>query len=384
MIPLRYFQFVLKISKLCNLRCSYCYEYPELGKKARMPLDKLRRFFESVNADLKTEQPCNDVEFVWHGGEPLLIETEYYAAIGALQKNALSIPFANVVQTNLTVMSDKYWQFLKDKTFFHDLGVSFDVYGDQRVDIRGKLRTDTVLKNLQRLIEDRIDFGAVCVLAKNTLPHVRAIHRFYDSLGIEYRLLPFYRSTDGDQAEEHSLTFEEIVTALNAVFDEWLVSENATPVEPLDQYINYAVEYLRGTKPRHYDKEKEESVFLINPDGAIWGTSEAYDPNYRYGNVFEEDVSAILASPARRRSIEDARTRMEVHCRGCPYFGACPGGFVGDATPIQENMIRQSGCTVRGVISHVVARLQETGLTQTIMDGADRQVAENRALSITL
>ena len=29
-------QFVLKISKYCNLRCDYCYEFPHLGDKARM------------------------------------------------------------------------------------------------------------------------------------------------------------------------------------------------------------------------------------------------------------------------------------------------------------------------------------------------------------
>ncbi len=243
----RRFQFVLKISKLCNLRCSYCYEFPELNKKARMPLDKLRRFFGSVNADLGADGPF-ELDFIWHGGEPLLIETDYYAAIGAIQREVLDISFANTVQTNLTVMSERYFEFLRSKEFFHAIGVSFDVYGDQRVDIRGKLRTDTILKNLQRLIEDQIEFGAVCVLAKNTLSHMKDIYRFYDSLRIEYRLLPFYRSALEEQLDQHSLSFEEIVTALKAVFDEWLMSEHATRVEPLNSYIDYAIAYLRGNK----------------------------------------------------------------------------------------------------------------------------------------
>ena len=36
-------QFVMKISKYCNLRCTYCYEYNELGNKERMSLDHIAR-----------------------------------------------------------------------------------------------------------------------------------------------------------------------------------------------------------------------------------------------------------------------------------------------------------------------------------------------------
>jgi len=33
--------FVMKVSKLCNLRCTYCYEYDELANRERMSLDQL-------------------------------------------------------------------------------------------------------------------------------------------------------------------------------------------------------------------------------------------------------------------------------------------------------------------------------------------------------
>ena len=48
-----------------------------------------------------------------------------------------------------------------------------------------------VLRNLQRLRDADIRFGAIVVLARNTLPRIREIYRFYDSLGIPVRLLPF-------------------------------------------------------------------------------------------------------------------------------------------------------------------------------------------------
>ena len=40
--------FVVKISKFCNLRCSYCYEFEELGQRRRMSLADLHAFFTNV------------------------------------------------------------------------------------------------------------------------------------------------------------------------------------------------------------------------------------------------------------------------------------------------------------------------------------------------
>ncbi|HRD75742.1 MAG TPA: hypothetical protein PK264_07380 [Hyphomicrobiaceae bacterium] len=41
-------QIVVKISKYCNLRCTYCYEFKDLANKARMSLDKIDRMFATM------------------------------------------------------------------------------------------------------------------------------------------------------------------------------------------------------------------------------------------------------------------------------------------------------------------------------------------------
>jgi uncharacterized protein len=230
-------QFVVKISKYCNLRCSYCYEYNELGQKARMPLDKIVQFF--VNA--RNYAVSNEIEtllFIWHGGEPLLVKNDYYDCIGQLQGEIFGdeLEYRNSVQSNMTVLTADHLQRFKDRTFFSSLGVSFDVYGDQRVDTNGKLRTDTVISNMQKLMEAEVPFGGICVLAANTLDEVESIYSFYDELGVACRFLPFYRSANEDQVGEHSLSREEIVSGFNRLFDMWLASDNATPVEPIDSY----------------------------------------------------------------------------------------------------------------------------------------------------
>jgi uncharacterized protein len=355
--------FVIKISKYCNLRCSYCYEYAELGVRKRMQLAQLRSFFTNVRSAVLS-QGRRKIHFVWHGGEPLLIPIDYYARIGEIQREALGneIEYANIMQTNLTVLNDRHVEFLQSKRFFNQaIGVSFDVFGDQRVDTRGQLRTHDVLTNLQKLRDAGVAFGAICVLARNTLPRLREIYRFYDSLQIPIRVLPFYKSATDEQVDEHALSFEEIARGLKTLFDDWLCSENATDVAPLSDYMRYALAYLGRSTPTPRDPA-DEHVFLVDTNGDTYGVADTYVDRYRYGNLFEQDLEAVTASPARTQSIELSRARMERYCTSCPYLGSCPGSYVADATAEQRRVLANSGCIVREIISHMIKRLEGTVL----------------------
>jgi uncharacterized protein len=382
--PGKTMQFVVKISKYCNLRCTYCYEYRELGNRQRMSLDQLRRFFENV-AEYTVANSLDYVSFIWHGGEPFLIPIDYYEDILRLQEEIFAgkIQVRNAVQTNLTVLTERHIAFLKEGRLFRGLGISFDVYGDQRVDTQGRLRTDAVLDNLQKLINHGIPFGAIAVLARNTLAHAQDIYRFYDRLGIESRFLPFYMSASGEQVSRHALSHQEITGALKDIFNAWMTSERATPVDPIDEYIDYAVSHMIGGPKRTYDKLDDESVYFVDVDGGTWGVAEAYDAAYQHGNVFEEKLGTVLASPGRQRAVREAGERMNTHCKGCPYFGHCPGYFVGDATPEQQQLLAEAGCPVREMIGHIIGKLEKTGIPNALLPEVGRKI-ENPALRVGL
>ena len=76
---------VLKLSKLCNLRCEYCYEYEELAMKDQIPLDRfdvfirgLAGFHQEFYRDRESKTPLT---FVFHGGEPFLNKPDYLRSI---------------------------------------------------------------------------------------------------------------------------------------------------------------------------------------------------------------------------------------------------------------------------------------------------------------
>jgi uncharacterized protein len=378
-------RLIIKLSKLCNLRCTYCYEYGDLANKQRMPVEAVADIFSNMARHV-AENPCDFISFVWHGGEPFMIPLEFYGKLRALQENAFAPGLVrhNSVQTNLTILTDRHLEFLRSEEFFTDVGVSFDVHGDQRVDTRGRQKTETVLGNLQKLIDERVNFGAIAVLARNTLPYARSIYAFYDRLGIECRFIPFYKHSFAEQVSEHAITYDELVGALKEIFDEWITSEWATAVEPIDEYVDYAVAYIGGRPPRYYDKEKDEYAFVVDIDGSVWGHGEAHERDLRYGNLVKEPFDAVLASSGRRLALDCARRRMATYCEKCPYYGACPGAFVADASVQQQQMLACAGCPVREMLDYIVETLERTKLTDALSAHTAEGRRENEALSVAL
>lgn len=375
--------FVIKVSKYCNLRCDYCYEFAHLADKRRMSLDNIRAMFTNIANGIEVLQ-TEQARFVWHGGEPLLIPIEFYEQVGVIQKQVLGgLPYTNALQTNLTVLTERHIAFLKGG-LFDDVGISFDVYGDQRVDTAGKLRTDTVLANLQKLIDNDIRFCGIAVLARNTLPHVTAIYHFFDDLGVDHRLLEFYRTAGGDQAARHGIDFDELVGAHKALFRAWLASESASSVQPIEEYLRYAGSYMTGQEGHRHDPAASERVFMIDVNGDVYNTVECYQPEFRYGNLFRSPLAEIVASEPRRRSNALSRERIQRFCDGCPYFGHCPGLFVAEATNEQRKFLEARGCPVRAVLDHMVDVFEQSGIKSLVLEsyGAQTKAQERPALSV--
>ncbi|MEZ5788771.1 MAG: radical SAM protein [Xanthobacteraceae bacterium] len=387
MMRTSHLEIVPKISKYCNLRCTYCYEYRELGDRTRMQLADVGNMFATLRRHVDLHPEITSVRFAWQGGEPLLIKPDVYRAIAELSERAFSgapARVSHVVQTNLTVMSPAWLAFLRDGGFFEDIGISFDVIGDRRVDTKGQVRTDAVLANIQALIDARVPFAAIAVMSRFTLPKIEQVQRFFDELGVETRFLPFNQSVSTEQKDAHALSAQEITDAFALLFDGWIASDNATSIEPLREYLSYALNVLEGRGEPDPELEPLESVFIVNTNGDTWGTGDLYRPGAAYGNIFTEEFADMMVSPARLRATAAMRERVSAICGGCPYFGACPGFAVAFSMPDERAAIAASGCTVRAVIDHILSRLEQTGIAETVRHSGVAAGPLNGALALPL
>jgi uncharacterized protein len=323
----------------------------------------LRRILETIRRFL-ADSNIGKVTFVWHGGEPFLLPPSYYEEANRLQEEIFNgVALQNRVQTNLTVLTEQHMALIEGG-FFSDLGISFDVYGDQRVDTAGRSRTATVLHNMQLLIDRGISFGAIAVLARTTLPHLQNIYCFFDDLRIPLRALAFYKQADEDQARAHALTYGELLQAYQCLFNLWAASANATPVDPIESFIDGACRILSGAPVPRYTVE-DETVLLVAPDGSVWGEADCYDASYCYGNVRDSSVKDILASSGRMRAMSDAQERVERICTSCPYWHFCSGEFVATATQSQRRLMEE-GCVRREMLSYIVERFGREQLAQSV------------------
>ncbi len=131
------------IGSRCNLACSYCFYlekepllYPDAGVP-RMNDATLEKFVR----DYLAAQPGEEVQFAWQGGEPALMGVEFFERAVALQRRyAAGRSVTNAIQTNGTLLDDRWAAFLAREKFL--VGLSVDgpraLHDAYRVDRGGR------------------------------------------------------------------------------------------------------------------------------------------------------------------------------------------------------------------------------------------------------
>lgn len=334
--------FVMKLSKLCNLRCNYCYEYAELADRTRMPLEGLSFFLQSVGDYYMRHGLRETVDFVLHGGEPLLLPEQYLRELARLQAEHLAsrnVPFRNLLQTNLTRVSDSMLGTLADLNIH--LGISLDVFGGERVGLTGSDSQERVLDNLQKLFDadmiTRLGVGGISVLHAGNVDRAVNVFHFYHELGLSYRILPIFSLTDPPARMRHlMLTTEQVLSALQDVARTQFRAGLRIAVFPLWNYLHAAVHYLTGIPASIYNPEMMEWAFIVNTNGDVYNHAEAYTPVGHMGNIFHDTLEQVFESGGRRQTLMLRAERARL-CDQCRYGHSCSRIPIVEALPSERH-----------------------------------------------
>lgn len=331
--------WVVKASKLCNLRCLYCYEWNELGDRARLSLEgwerlllMIREYHERRVAELGSSfQSC----IVWHGGEPMLLPLSYYERVVDLQHRILgdealsSGAVFNAVQTNLyTLPKDTLDLF--EREGFH-IGVSMDVVGGVRLSAGREETEDRVVQNMDRLRRRGMPFGAILVLAAHTCPNITVAYDFYESIGINFRVLPLFSAPLNTPGASFAVDARQLIDALCRLFTHWAQRPNRVPVSPLNSYVRTVYLKMTGHSQGRYDRRTGEWALLVNTDGELYQVMDAYQPRFSLGNVLRDSLADVLGSDAYAASLDRDDALYARHCSRCEFRGAC------DSLPLFES-----------------------------------------------
>lgn len=324
--------WVIKASKLCNLRCRYCYEWDELANKERMSLSLWEKLLVAVREQLylaaERYRPFGGVRarLIWHGGEPLILPTDYVRAVIDLQRRILPSEWLtrgtvlNTLQTNLYMVSDPMLALLREAGF--GIGVSFDGVPGVRLTAGGRPTEERVLANFERVRKWGFELGIIVVLAGHTAPRITEIYDMVRDRVRRIRILPLFDGPTTRPMAGVEASRETLVEALCGLFLRWL-EDGCTPViVPLDGYLRGVIMTMLGLTQTAYDRRRNgDNVFIVNLDGRLFTPNAGYaEP---LGDLNRQTIGQILDGAAYRASLDRDDAARNAICGRCAYRGGC-------------------------------------------------------------
>jgi uncharacterized protein len=158
----------------CNLACRYCYylrteSLCAKGESLRMPDDVLETYIiQHIAAS------CDPVvHFSWHGGEPTILDLDYFRKIVALQHKhqPAGRRIVNGIQTNGTLLDEDWCRFLAAEGFAVGLSLDGprDMHDRHRVTRDGKPTYEQAMRGYRLLQEHRVACEILCVVNSQTV-----------------------------------------------------------------------------------------------------------------------------------------------------------------------------------------------------------------------
>jgi uncharacterized protein len=339
------------IGPICNLDCSYCFY---LEKQQLYPEERSWRMndvvLESYIRQYIRSQPGNDIHFAWQGGEPTLLGVEFFQKAVALQeKYAGDKLIHNALQTNGTLLDDRWCEFLAANQFL--VGLSIDgpreLHDRYRVDKGQKPTFDAVMRGLGFLKKHRVEFNTLTVVNRTNSQSPLEVYRFLKATGSGFiQFIPLVERLPASDAAAAGLDFaeppdparprtaESPVTAesvdagqygdfLCSIFNEW-VRQDVGRV--FVQLFDVALGNWMGLgSALCVFAETCGSALAIEHNGDLYSCDHYVYPKYRLGNILNQRLGEMVQSRQQTQFGRDKSTSLPKYCRDCQVRFACHG-----------------------------------------------------------
>ncbi len=360
---------ILKSLTACNLRCSYC----SVGSKECVAALTEKQMLEALEFFVKYahEKGENQVNIIFHGGEPMLLPAEQYdICIRNLIQNHSDFKFRFCMQTNGTILSEKYLNLFR--THRIHIGISLDgsqeIHDKQRLDISGAGTYKTVMEHIHVLQENQIPVSALMVLTKPALLSSLDFLKEFALLKIPLKINPLMSLGEAVKHPELFLEPGEYGRYLAKVF-EYIAEENLDLfLSPLDELL-YNI--LDENNPRgcHRNPHCHRRFLCVGADKQIY-------PCGRFADVYEHKLgtieTGITKEGERILDMLEARrtTNLPTECQTCQYLKYCYAGCSSDQAWDKTRMQPSANCED---IKYLIHYLKTKG-----MEILRRQLLEER------
>ncbi|MCI1640522.1 MAG: anaerobic sulfatase-maturation protein [Bacteroidales bacterium] len=345
------FNIMLKpAGSLCNLDCHYCYYLDKSdiygGREPRMTLDML----ETVVREYINANDVPEVQFNWHGGEPLVLGLDFYKKALILErKYAKGKTIHNTIQTNGTLITREWADFFAANDFL--VGISIDgpedIHNKYRKDKGGGPTFDRVLRGLDMLFRAGVQFNTMSTVNKASEGRGLEVYKFLKSLGsrfmqfmpvVEHVKFPLDKTGKPmkkarphivDPSEERAVLANWSVgdvafgTFLCDIFDYWV--RNDVGEYFVNQFDSALANWCGAQPGTCVYAQTCGGNAVIEHNGDLYSCDHFVYPEYKLGNIAVDNIRTMMTSPAQTKFGIDKRNTLPLKCFKCKYLFACNG-----------------------------------------------------------
>lgn len=323
---------VLKATRLCNLRCTYCHSWAE-GPNQSVKFENLISIVKRILAIPNVSR----VEFVWHGGEVTLLRPAFFKKLIWLQEQFKREDhfITNTMQSNAVNISKEWLTFLQGIGMA--VGISFDgvpeINDTRRIDVRGRPTSLKVAEGIKRLQQYGIPYGALIVVDRdvyNVSPERLLSYLASIELNdIEFlNIVPDNRAQPGDDIGDAYISYKEYIKFLSRIYTVWHSQyRGIIQIRMFENFMDVLSDRTKQLSACYWAGNCSQEIITVEPNGDV-SPCDKYvgDIGSIYGSLLDSDLATLLKNAKHNQT--SVQEEIESHSRmsECKWFSICNGG----------------------------------------------------------
>ncbi|OJG95802.1 anaerobic sulfatase maturase [Enterococcus termitis] len=299
----------------------------EVRSFGKMKKENMEKMIANIYADL---EEGDTIKFAFQGGEPTMIGLAYFENfVTYVKKQEKKVTVEYIIQTNGTLINDRWCKFLKENDFLVGLSIdSNEKFHDRnRVDYKQRGTYRRVMQTKKNFDTYEIPYNVLCVLTEQIAKKPYESFRFLLDQKIDYvQFIPCMDDFDTIKRGLYGVQPQTFAKFYKKIFRLWKTEYEAGHYisiklfDDISNLFNYNFVGACGLTG------KCQIQYVIEADGSVYPCDFYVTDEFKMGNIFERTLREIFNESSIPKRFICLRKELPKKCAQCPFLAACGGG----------------------------------------------------------